>query len=117
MHAFWIDQSFQIKHQCLANRHFGTERHTAENIAKTIQNILCEYGIDVSKITATTDNGANVVAAFRIGVLNNSDCMAHRLHTCFTSMWSRACILEQELLDYDNNASALARYCNQAAGL
>ena len=32
-------------------------------------------------------------------------------------MWSRACILEQELLDYDNNASAPARYCNQAAGL
>ena len=32
-------------------------------------------------------------------------------------MWSRACILEQELLDYHNNASALARYCNQAAGL
>ena len=43
--------------------------------------------------------------------------MAHRLHTCFTSIWSRACILEQELLDYDNNASAPARYCNQAAGL
>ena len=64
VHVFWIDQSFQIKHQCLANRHFGTERHTAENIAKTIQNILCEYGIDVSKITATTDHGANVVAAF-----------------------------------------------------
>ena len=52
VHAFWIDQSFQIKHQCLANRHFGTERHTAKNIAKTIQNILCEYGIDVSKTTA-----------------------------------------------------------------
>ena len=30
VHAFWIDQSFQIKHQCLANRHFGTERHTVE---------------------------------------------------------------------------------------
>ena len=97
VHAFWIEQSFQIKHQCLANGHFGTERHTAENIAKTIQNILCEYGIDVSTITATTDHGANVVAAFRIGILNNSarlDCMAYRLHTCFTSMWSRACILE-----------------------
>ena len=71
VHAFWIDQLFQIKHQCLANRHFGTERHTAENIAKTIQNILCEYGIDVSKIAATTDHGANVVAVFRIGILNN----------------------------------------------
>ena len=42
VHTFWIDLSFQIKHQCLANRHLGTERHTAENIAKTIQNILCE---------------------------------------------------------------------------
>ena len=73
--------------------------------------------IDVSKITATTDHGATVVAAFRIGILNNSarlDCMAHRLHICFTSMWSRACILEQDLLDYDNNALTLAKYCNQA---
>ena len=89
VHAFWIDQSFQIKHQFLANRYFGTERHTAENIAKTIQNILCEYGIDVSKITATTDHGANVVAAFRIGILNYSArlyCMAPRFHTCFTFM-------------------------------
>ena len=42
VHAFWIDQSFQIKHQCLVNRHFGNKHHTAENIAKTIQNILCE---------------------------------------------------------------------------
>ena len=117
VHAFWIDQSFQIRHQCLANRHFRI--HTAENIAKTIQNNLCAYGMAVSKITATTDHGANIVATFRIGIRNNSarlDCMAHRLRTCLTSMWSRACILEQELLDYDNNASALARYCNQAAG-
>ena len=120
VHAFWIGQSFQIKHQCLANCHFGTERHTAGNIAKTIQNILCEYGIDVSNITANTDHGASIVAAFQTGILNNLvqlDCMAHRLHTCFTSIWSRACILEQELRDYENNALALARYYNQAAGL
>ena len=32
-------------------------------------------------------------------------------------MWGRVCILEQKLLDYDNNASTRARYCNQAAGL
>ena len=68
MLTFWIDQLFQIKHQYLPKRHFGIKHHTA----KTIQNILCEYGIDVFKINATTDHGANVVAAFQIGILNSS---------------------------------------------
>ena len=29
VHVFWIDPLFKIKHQCLAIRHFGTERNTA----------------------------------------------------------------------------------------
>ena len=120
VHAFWIDPLFKIKHQCLAIRHFGTERHIAENILTTVQNILNEYNIDPSKLTATTDHCANVVAAFRISGLDASarlDCMAHRLHTCFSSMWSQACSSLPELQDYENNASALARYCNQASGV
>ena len=120
VHAFWIDPLFKIKHQYLAIRHFGTERHTAENISTTVQNILNEYNIDPSKLTATTDHGANVVAAFCISGLDASarlDCMAHRLHTCFSSMWSQACSSLPELQDSENNASALARYCNQASGV
>ena len=112
---------FKIKHQCLALRHFGTERHTAENISTTVQNILNEYNFDPSKLTATSDHGANVVAAaFCIGDLDASarlDCMAHRLHTCFLSMWSQACSSLPELQDYENNTTALARYCNQASGV
>ena len=111
---------FKIKHQCLALRHFGTKRHTAENISTTVQNILNEYNIDPSKLLATTDRGANVVAAFCIGDLDASarlDCMAHRLHICFSSTWSQACSSLPELQDYENNASALATYCNQASGV
>lgn len=120
VHVFWIDKSFEMKHQVLAVRHFGTERHTAENISRAIQTILAEYAIDASNITATTDHGANVVAAFRVGILETSarlDCMAHRLHTCFSTMWSRVCTSQSELLDYDNNASSLVKYCNQASGV
>ena len=83
-------------------------------------NILNEYNIDPSKLAATTDHGANVVAVFRISGLDASarlDCMAHRLLTCFSSMWSQACSSLPELQDYENNASALARYCNQASGV
>ena len=47
-------------------RYFGTERHTAENIAKALQNILSDYGIDDSYATATTDNSAIVVAALSL---------------------------------------------------
>ena len=120
VHAFWVDDLFQLKHQCLAVSHFGTERHTAENISKAVQAVLDNYNIDASRITATTDHGANVVAAFGVGLLDSSarlDCMAHRLHTCFSNMWARGCSSEPELQQYDNHAAAIAKYCNQAAGL
>ena len=112
VHAFWINEKYELKHRVLAIRHFGTERHTSENIAKLIKTIFSEYNIDASKVTATTDHGANVAAAFRI-----LDCMAHCLHTCFTTMWSRVCSSKAELQDYDNAAVALAKYCNQASGV
>ena len=116
VHAFWIDQSVEMKHRILAICHFGSKRHTAGNIALTVQKILSEYEIDASNVAITTDHGTNVVSAFRMGLLNSSarlDCMAHWLHTCFTTIWSRACSAQPELLEYDNHASALAKYCNQ----
>ena len=63
-HAFWIDTNFELKHRILAVRHFGIERHASENIANAVKAIFSEYNIDPSKVTATTDHGANMVAAF-----------------------------------------------------
>ena len=117
-HAFWIDTNFELKHRMLAVRHFGIERHTSENIANAVKAIFSEYNIDPSKVTATTDHGANMVAAFNaLHDTGRLDCMAHRLHTCFSSMWSRACSVKPEVLQYDTAAAALAKYCNQAAGV
>ena len=117
-HAFWIDTNFELKHRMLAVRHFGIERHTSENIANAVKATFSEYNIDPSKVTATTDHGANMVAAFNaLHDTGRLDCMAHRLHTCFSSMWSRACSVKPEVLQYDTAAAALAKYCNQAAGV
>jgi len=74
--------------------------------------MLSDYGIDDSDVTATTEHDENVVVAFRVGLR-----MAHRLHTCFESMWSHTCSLHPELLKYDNHASALSKHWNQAAGV
>ena len=43
--------------------------------------------------------------------------MAHRLHTCWTTMWSNACAKNLELVEYDHAAAALTKYCNQASGV
>ena len=81
-HAFWIDTNFKLKHRMLAVRHFGIERHTSENIANAIKEKFSEYNIDPSKVTATTDHGANMVAAFNaLHDTGRLDCVAHRLHT------------------------------------
>ena len=117
-HAFWIDTNFELKHRILAVRHFGIERHTSENTANAVIAIFSEYNIDPCKVTATTDHGASMVAAFNaLHDTGRLDCMAYRLHTCFSLMWSRACSVKPELLQYDTASAALAKYCNQAAGV
>ena len=66
VHAFWIDTDFVLQHCTLAIRHFGPNRHTAENIINAVHIILSEYNIDIQLITSTTDHGSNIVSAFNI---------------------------------------------------
>ena len=51
-----------------------TTSHTAENIRKLYKDVLSEWGIDLSKISAIiTDNYSNMVAAFKKQI-TSSDC-------------------------------------------
>ena len=43
--------------------------------------------------------------------------MAHRFHTCWTTMWLNACAKNLELVEYDHAAAGLTKYCNQASGV
>jgi hypothetical protein len=63
IHAFWVDKTFNLKNCILAVRHFGTERHTGGNISALVQAIMNEFGLDLTKVTTTTDKGSNVVSA------------------------------------------------------
>ena len=48
--------------------------HTGEKIREVVDKVLDEWGISPSKVLATlTDNGSNMVAAFRPKLTNSSD--------------------------------------------
>lgn len=50
------------------------QQHTGENIRELVQSILDEWEIPPSKVSATlTDNGSNMVAAFRPQIIENDD--------------------------------------------
>ncbi|GES76464.1 zinc finger BED domain-containing protein 4-like [Rhizophagus clarus] len=55
--------------------------HTSQNIARTIMNLIFEWGLEKKFICITTDNGSNMVAASRL--LPNTfriPCAAHTLN-------------------------------------
>lgn len=54
--------------------------HNRSNILQQTRMVLQEYGINESKVSFTTDSGANILAAMRDGNLNNSSCIAHSIH-------------------------------------
>ena len=69
---------------------------------------MADHGIDVhgTDVQGTDVHGTDVIAAFLIGGLDASarlNCMAHRLHTCFSSIWLQACSSHPELQDHKNN--------------
>ena len=56
------------------------EDHTGENIAIAITDILDNWNLDVKKLIATTtDNGSNIIAAFRILDSLRISCFGHNL--------------------------------------
>ena len=56
------------------------EDHTGENIAIAITDILDNWNLDVKKLIATTtDNGSNIIAAFRILDSLRLSCFGHNL--------------------------------------
>jgi len=79
VHAAWVERDFSRHHAALAVQHFGSAAHTADNILTVVSSILAEYGLPEHDTPATTDHGANIVAALRNNI--RLDCLCHRLHS------------------------------------
>jgi len=62
--AHYLDGKFNLNCWILAIRSFE-EAHTGPNIAIKLQKILLEWGLQNVKISFTTDNARNIVAAVK----------------------------------------------------
>ena len=76
----YIDENWQLKEQILAASKFPDAKHTAEQIKKTILEILKNYNlvsdITMKKFVFVTDSEANFIATFRF--LNHIPCFTHK---------------------------------------
>ena len=104
--VFFVDEKFKLRHHLLGFKNMP-ERHTAENILKTVENICNFYSINHLIAPYVTDSGANVKCAFKEGEWY--PCFDHQLHTAISKAWKVS--LEQNdqfkiLLNQMNDAKA-----------
>lgn len=72
----WEPQIFTLSIQELS------ERHTAENLADSLQNVAAEWQIDTKIVAIVHDNASNIVAAVNsmMNVESSSSCAAHTIN-------------------------------------
>ncbi|GES86173.1 zinc finger BED domain-containing protein 1-like [Rhizophagus clarus] len=61
----FINKEFELQEIMLAYQYMEYP-HTSQNIARTIMNLIFEWGLEKKFIYITTDNGSNMVAASRL---------------------------------------------------
>ncbi|CAF3880021.1 unnamed protein product, partial [Rotaria sp. Silwood1] len=79
--VFWSDDNYQLHHCLLRCKHFPNETKTAINIWNEIKQIFQSFGLSFGDTPIVTDQGANMVAAFKLTDEARFPCMAHRCHT------------------------------------
>ena len=77
--SHYITNDFKLVPVCLAVQQF-TGRHTGINISSCLTQMLSDYSIDNSSVSAViTDNAANVDLAMRLGQWSSRHCFGHTL--------------------------------------
>ena len=79
--VFWIDEKNQLQHCLLRCKHFEEESKTAMNIWTEIREIFESFHLSFGDTPVVTDQGANMVAAFKVTAEARFSCMAHRCST------------------------------------
>ncbi|XP_055634138.1 E3 SUMO-protein ligase ZBED1-like [Toxorhynchites rutilus septentrionalis] len=76
--AHFIDKNGTLKSYLLECSEF-TSRHTGENIAKWVSDVLRKFGIESKTIVIVTDNASNMKSAAKILNMRQLGCFAHSL--------------------------------------
>lgn len=89
----FINENFELKNVVLATKVLY-KNHTAENIAKVMQEICIEWGIENKISCIVTDNAANMIKACDIFKKRHLPCYAHTLNLIMQDMLGLECIKE-----------------------
>lgn len=78
--AHYVDESFKLQVALPGIKEFTDDKKTGENILNNVKEILVEYSLDsnIDKCIFVTDNGANVVAAFKS--YKRLSCACHKVN-------------------------------------
>ena len=76
--AHYITPTWELKSRSLQTREMK-ERHTAENVAAELNDVVEEWCFQESDVAISRDNAANMVAAMRIIPWKGLPCFAHTL--------------------------------------
>ncbi len=81
----WIDLEWNLQCRTLGTKSVP-ENHTAEQLGKTMNDILTHWKLDAAKqIAITTDNDANIKKAYKDIEWTNIPCFGHNLHLAITN--------------------------------
>ena len=81
----WINDQWVLQNRCLGTK-YVPEEHTGMQLAQCLNEILSDWKLDERKMAAiTTDNGANIVKAFKEKQWRNMTCFGHNLHLAITA--------------------------------
>ena len=62
----YLTRSFEMRSHLIETKEFA-EAHTGETISEVLEQILCDWNLDVDKlVVATTDNGSNITRAMQL---------------------------------------------------
>ena len=116
--VFWTDDDYQLHHCLLRCKHFPNETKTAINIWNEIEQIFQEFGLSFGDTPLVTDQGANMVAAFKLTGEARFPCMAHRCcNTTIETAWNRLDTNNTQFHTFNTTVKDIRKYVQQSGGI
>ncbi|CAF4620576.1 unnamed protein product [Rotaria sp. Silwood1] len=115
--VFMSDDNYQLHHCLLRCKHFPNETKTAINIWNEIKQIFQSFGLSFGDTPIVTDQGANMVAAFKLTDEARFPCMAHRCHTTIETAWDRLDTKNTQFSTFNTAVKDIRKYVQRSGGI
>ena len=115
--VFWSTDDHELHHGLLRCKYFPEDCKTGINIWLEIKSIFESFKLSFGDTPVVTDQGSNMVAAFKITDEARLPCMAHRYHTTIETAWNREDDKNPTFQMFNLATRELRKYVNQSSGI